>query len=286
MHPQFEKVSLQNSPFLIKEETFSFFNIPWHIHPEFELTLIAKGKGKLYVGDNICDFKERDLILTGPNLPHCWISSHLGKNNPLQARQIVLQFSSHFLGEDFLNYQIFNSIKQLLNLSSRGIMFRGNVQKEAAKKITAMLNMDVFDQIIALLELLHSFATCNDAQVLSSVGFSGISNEADSERMNKIYKFIIDHYKRKINLHDISSFANMTPPAFCKYFKKRTRKTFAHFLNEVRIGNACRLLIEQNLNASQACYESGFLNLSNFNRQFKKITKTSPLLYQKQYSKH
>ena len=148
------------------------------------------------------------------------------------------------------------------------------------REMEAMLHMKEFDRSIALLMLLQKLAAA-EYSVLSSYGFSNVLNEEKVKRMNKVFKYITINYKENITLESIAEIAHMTPQAFCKYFKERTHKTFIEFVNEVRIGHACKLLFEDNYNILQICYESGFNNLSNFNRQFKKITGTSPIEYRK-----
>ena len=143
-----------------------------------------------------------------------------------------------------------------------------------------MLHMKEFDRSMALLELLQRLSA-KEHTVLSSYGFNNVLNEEKVKRMNKVFKYITINYKENISLEDIGGIANMTPQAFCKYFKERTHKTFIEFVNEVRIGHACKLLFEDNYNILQICYESGFNNLSNFNRQCKKGINMAPGEYRK-----
>jgi AraC-like DNA-binding protein len=185
------------------------------------------------------------------------------------------------LGKDFFEKPAFVNILQLLKRAKLGICFYGETRKLAEKKMYSMLPMNGFDQTMELIALLNQLACSQEYKSISCIGFADILNESDTHKMNNIYQFIIDHFKEQITLNQIAAFANMTPQAFCKYFKIRTKKTFSFFLNEVKISFACRLLIEKNLNVLQICYESGFNNLSNFNRQFKRINKITPMEYKK-----
>ena len=277
MKPTFEKVPLSGSPFLMKEESFTHFDVPWHIHPEFELTLILSGQGKRHIGNSIEDLDIEELIFIGPNLPHSWYGSKSNEvNSKKKVSQIVIQFSIDFLGKDF-----FANILQLLKRAQLGICFYGETQKFAKKKMNSMLQMNGFDQTMKLLNLLNRLSVSQEYKYLSCIGFTETLNEADTDRMNKIYQFIMEHFREHITLNQLAAFANMTPQHFCKYFKTRTKKTFSFFLNEVKISYACRLLTEKNLNVLQICYESGFNNLSNFNRKFKQINKMTPMEYKK-----
>ncbi len=282
MKPTFEKVPLSGSPFLMKEESFTHFDVSWHIHPEFELTLILSGQGKRHIGNSIEDLDFEELIFIGPNLPHSWYGS---KNNEVNSKkkvsQIVIQFSIDFLGKDFFEKPAFVNILQLLKRAQLGICFYGETRKFAKKKMNSMLQMNGFDQTMKLLNLLNRLSGSQEYRYLSCIGFTETLNEADTDRMNKIYQFIMEHFREHITLNQLATFANMTPQSFCKYFKTRTKKTFSFFLNEVKISYACRLLTEKNLNILQICYESGFNNLSNFNRKFKQINKMTPMEYKK-----
>lgn len=282
MKPTFEKVSIVNSSFLIKEEAYTYFDVPWHIHPEFELTFILSGNGKRHIGNSIEDLDHEELIFIGPNLPHNWYGSKTNEvDSKKKVSQIVIQFHIDFLGKDFFKNPAFVNIFQLLKRASLGICFYGETRKFARRKMRSMLQMNGFNQTIELLNLLNRLSVSMEYINISCIGFTEILNEADTARMNKIYKFIMLNFKEQLTLKEIASFANMTPQSFCKYFKIRTKKTFSYFLNEVKISYACRLLIEKKLNVLQICYEVGFNNLSNFNRQFKRIAKMTPMDYKK-----
>lgn len=286
MKPQFEKVPLAGTSFLIKEETFPYFDIPWHFHPEFELALVRNGEGKRHVGSSVEDLESDELVFIGPNLPHNWYSN---KSRSVKSKeklsQIVIQFSYEFLGKEFFEKPPFGNILQLLKRAHLGISFYGETRKAAKKEMISMLQMNSFNQTISLLVLLKMLSESQEYKYLSGLGFTEELNDADAGRINKIYKYIIEHFKEPISLNQVAELANMTPQAFCKYFKMRTKKNFSFFLNEVRVNYACRLLAEDNLKVLQICYEAGYNNLSNFNRQFKRIIKISPTQYVSQFNR-
>jgi len=276
--PLFEKVLLSESSFLVKEEHFSRFDIPWHVHPEFELTLLSQGKGRINVGDYISDFSEQKLLLLGPNLPHSWYGPDESAVTTV-SKQIVIQFPTDFLGAGFFENPAFMRIGDLLNRCYRGLLFHHSEVKRVSHRIKKILQMGEFERTIELLLLLQTLAERKQFTVLSSIGYSTQLNRSESERLNNIYAFILDHFRSDLDLNKVASYASMTPQAFSRYFRERTRRTFISFLNEVRIGFACRLLSEQVMSISQVCYESGYSNLSNFNRQFKKLKSMTPSQY-------
>ena len=281
MIPNYEQVPFK-TPFVLKKEFFHDVNVPWHIHPEYELTFIHIGKGIEHVGSYVGNIDQMGLVFLGPNLPHNW---YINKNfNTLDGDgnyQVVIQFSKDVFGDSFFDIQPFKDICALLKKAELGMSFHFSDIAEFGSIMESMLQMNDFDKSITLLRILYKLASTNDYKVLSSFGFNEVLNENNIKRMNKILQYITLNFKENITLNEIANVANMTPQAFCKYFKERTHKTFVEFVNEVRIGYACRLLFEDNYNILQICYECGFSNLSNFNRQFKKIINVSPIGYKK-----
>ncbi len=282
MKPLFEKVLLAEASFLIKEEHFNRFDIPWHLHPEFELSLLFQGDGKLNVGDQISDIGEQELVLLGPNLPHSWFGN-LNARPGSKSKQIVIQFPQDFLGNGFFQQHAFTKIADLLHRSARGLIFSEPEKTRVARKIRRMLHMPDFERTMELLNVLHILAQGRHYRILSSIGYSSQLNEHESARLNNIYKFILENFRNYLDLKTVARYANMTPQAFSKYFRERTRKNYITFLNEVKIGYACRLITEKKMNISQICYECGYTNLSNFNRQFRRIMDLTPSQYARQF---
>lgn len=276
MKPFVEKVLITEVSFLIKEETFQSFDISWHIHPEYEIAFILKGNGKRHVGNNLDDFQENDLMLFGPNLPHSWYSNFRSKTN---VKQVIIQFSYDFLGNDIFEKPEFAAIKTLLIKAHRGLLFRGKSTHPIRKILRSMTLSNGFEKTMLLLNILNLLARSNDYKQLTNLSYNENLNESDSKKINKVFRYILDNFKKEIGLKELASLSNMTTPAFCNYFKKHTKKTYTQFLNEVRIGHACKLIMEKNLTISQICSESGFNNISHFNRQFKRITRTNPTDY-------
>ncbi|UCS91754.1 AraC family transcriptional regulator [Echinicola marina] len=283
-----EKINtLAHQSFFVKEVNKPYFTAPLHFHPEFEILFILEGYGSRYVGDCIEAFGPEDLVLLGPNIPHLWQCDQEFYHGDLQlrSRAICIQFNLDFLGADFLVIPEMAKIQQLLQQANRGIRFIGGGQKVLKERILELVDMEGMGRVTALLMLLESMASA-ERIYLSSPDYSPeMHHEKDSDKMDLVFNYVMKHFKEKITLAGVSSLVHMSPEYFCKYFKVKTNKNFSEFLNEVRIGHACKLLMKSDLNISEICYESGFNHLSNFNRQFKKIKKMPPRDYQKQFWK-
>lgn len=281
------KSALQKSPipksraFVAKVLEQSLFDPTWHFHSEYQLFLVLEGTGTRFIGDHITPFKPGDITFTGPNLPHLWQSD--AKTGAASAKGIVVYFNQNILGETLLQKEEVIPLKLLLQHSLRGIGVMGATAIAMKKKLEHLVTAKGFDGVLQLLTLLHLLAKSNDTTLLASSGYTNTLKVGDTERMNQVYAYVLKHFKSRIELDTIAQLTNMTPTSFSRYFKNHANKTFSDFVSEIRVGHACKLLIEDKTNVSQACYESGFMTLSNFNKQFKKITSRTPLAYKKAY---
>ena len=175
------------------------------------------------------------------------------------------------------------AIKKLLYYAGWGLKILGENRKKIAKGMHDMLNQSPSQRLICLLQLLEELSVSKEYRMLASLGYVQAGQQLDANRMSKVYDYIMSRFRNPISLLEVAPVANLSPQSFCRFFKARTRKTFSQFLNEVRIGYACKLMAEEHLNIGDICYESGYNNLSNFNRQFKRIVYMSPKEYRKQY---
>ncbi|MET0299420.1 MAG: AraC family ligand binding domain-containing protein, partial [Flavitalea sp.] len=241
--------------FVLKEERFPFNEFPLHIHPEYELILVLKSSGKRYVGDSIDSFLPGDLCLFGPDLPHTFYNKHLPGDR--EVHQVVIQFRGDFLGESFFERPQFAAINGLFKRSGQGICFRGGIRDLAANAMQKMLQADEAEAIASLISLLNQLARSQEYELLCSYNGTPSAIYTDTERMSKVYHFLLDNFKREISLEEISSVANLSPPAFCRYFKKHTRKTQSEFLNELRINYACQLLQQNKSSVLEISLDSG-----------------------------
>jgi AraC-like DNA-binding protein len=287
MKPVIRKsVNQTTGSFTVKELHDPYFDPNWHFHPEYQLFLVLEGTGTRFIGDSIQHFEAGDLVFTGPNLPHLWRSDAIYfRGNPdCQVQGIVVYFDANFLGPDFFNKPEMFGLKNLLQQSERGLEVTGYTREILTHQIKALRQLSGFDRILVLLEILHTLARANNYNLLSSRGFTNTFKSSDTPRMQQVHDYVLTNFKNGISLETVAAVASMSPSAFCRYFKARANKTFYDFVSEIRIGHACKLLIEEKLAVTQICYECGYKTLSNFNNQFKTITGLSPLQYQKQYT--
>lgn len=272
------------SSFLVREFNVPFFEAPLHFHPVYELTLITESRGKRFIGDHISDFGVGDLVFIGPSLPHFYrcTNDYYKNDSALRARAIIIQHSENFLGEDFFSIPEMKQVKKLFDNSIHGVSFHGKTRKKVIKRMKKIRTAKGIEKLTQFLSILDILAGSTEYDLLAKQKILG-QNFQDCMRMNKIYEYIMDNFLKRITVKEVADQINMSESAFCRYFKKKTRKTFVSFLNEVKIGYASKLLLEENLNITQICYESGFENVSNFNRQFKSITKLTPSKYKHDY---
>ena len=284
MKPSLLQVALApNHSFAVRSQVNPLFYNQWHYHPELELTWVQQGSGIRFVGDSIEHFQAGDLILLGANLPHFWRSDDTqGHQPPCQA--LVVQFGEHFWGEAFLALPELGAVRELLLRARRGIRISGAARQQVSQAMEALAGAEGLDRILGLLHILQLIAGGEHAY-LSGWGFSQPFNAADTRRISTIYAFTLAHFGGKIKLEEVAAQVHMTPNAFCRYFKKHTRKTFSQFLTEIRIGHACKLLMEDAGSIAQVCLDSGFQNFSNFNRYFKAITGLAPSQYTRLHRK-
>jgi AraC-like DNA-binding protein len=280
MQPRLIKVNVpEKSSFSLNRSVF-YDGFPgiWHFHDEYELTLILESSGTRMVGDHIDRFSDGDLVLIGKNLPHTWRNDETKKFKKSEC--LVLHFFYDFLGMEFFNVPAMKKIYALLARSHRGVRITGKTRDVIATQLVQMEDLEGVDQIIMLLSILNLLTSSGELHDLSSEGFANSIDESGSNRLNKVYEYIMNHFQEDISLVRVAEVANMSPTAFSRYFKSRTRKSFTQFIIELKIGYACKLLMKDDMTVTQVCYESGFQNLSNFNQQFKGITKLTPKKYQ------
>jgi AraC-like DNA-binding protein len=274
-----------NSAFEVKYLTDAHFDPNWHFHSEYQLFTVIKGTGTRFVGDNVSPFKKNDLVFTGPNLPHLWQSDpeYFSGDKEFWTEGIVIYFDENFLGHDFLYRSETYKIKQLFLKAQRGMEIVGQTAEETRSCMQQLVTAEDFERILLLLGLLNLLANSSEYNLLATEGYSNLLEEAESDRMNKVHAYVMKNFREKISQDEVAAIANMSPSSFSRYFKMHANKTFSDFLTEIRIGYACKLLVEKKVSISDACYECGFNTLSNFNRQFREVTHHSPLQYRKKY---
>ena len=269
--------------FIVFVEKGQFFPCPWHYHPEYELVLVTKSTGRRMVGDHIGYFSEGDLVFIGSMVPHLWINDtkyYKGENAEL-AEAIVIQFEDGFIGEGFLNIPEMHSFKSLLKLSNQGLAIKGNSRQKISGIMKDMVDMNGMQRLASLFTIFDILTNTREYKLLAGPNYQQNLQHNVSDRFNIVTEYIMRNFDRGITLPEIASVANMAVTTFCNFFKEHHRITFVEYLNQVRIGHACKLLNDSKKMVAEIAYESGFNNLANFNRQFKKIKKMSPVEFRR-----
>jgi AraC-like DNA-binding protein len=239
------------------------------------------------IGDHIDSFEESDLILLGPYTPHEWlIEQPKGDESAGVAGEcIVIQFLPDFLGPQFLDIPENKALKKVLLDSSRGIKFPLNVREKITRGVKKIVHLPNNERLYCLFSIFQILSRCEDYEILCSPGFMEPFHSNDNIKMQKALQYIHQNFQKEANIKGVLDFTQMSNTAFCNAFKKSYRMTFKKYLLNVRIGYACNLLADGSLNISEIAYSSGFENISNFNRQFKKLKNITPSQYKKAVQK-
>ena len=251
-----------------------YFQFKWHYHPEFELTYIVKGNGYRIVGNSYEPFNDGDLVLLGSNLPHTWSGKADGDVN---SDAIVIQFSSEFISS-FLEFNESILIKNMLESSLRGINFEPDEQ--LVTKIIEITETNGVDRILKLISILDILSK-KQIKLIAPNTFHNVVSKKSEVRINKVCLFIQNNFQNKIYLKEVADLIYLTESNFCKFFKKATGKTYSDYVNEIRINEASRLLIQSDKTISQISFECGFETLSYFNRVFLNKKGITPSVYRK-----
>lgn len=272
--------------FSIRHDYLPYFYNHYHYHPEVELLYIQEGMGTQFVGDSIQRFKGGDLLFIGSDCPHYLRSDnkYFSGDPNLYVSALVIHFNPSIFGKDFLSLLENRHIDQLLEKSKKGLRILGKTKSEITERMKIMFESDKGNLMLALYALLDLLALSDEYELLGTRIVVGEHNEKETERINAIYKYTARHFKRKISIEEIASVAHLSPKSFCRYFKNKTKKNFSHFLNEIRVEYACKLIRENQLQVTQVCYQAGYNNFANFNNAFKKIAKKTPSQYAKEIS--
>ena len=281
MKPELEKiVEGYESSFVAK--TVRRANRPlltqaWHYHPEIEICFTRKSSGQRFVGNKIAPYEIGDLVMLGSFLPHGFTTSE-------ETDQIVIQFNEHFMGKTFLEKPEMRKILELIHRANMGLEFHGKTQKKAARKIIEILTEQGSIKFIKLLQLLTILANSEEYKTICSKNYSTTLNKDQLNRVKTIFEYIEKNYQKEISIPEIAKSLNLSESAFYKFIRKHTKKKFTQIINEYRINHATKLLIETELTISQICYQSGYNNLSYFNRKFRAITKIRPNEFREKYA--
>lgn len=283
----FRNIIPENESFHIQHDVMNYFYDFLHYHPEVQLTLILESTGTLFVGDKITQFEEGDVFLLGPNLPHVFKNDKKsqGKSYKL-SRAISFYFREDSFGDNFLKMPETKALKNLIRISSRGMKFTGDTKEKLSNRIPQLSEKSGFERLMFLFETLHLISQSEEHDFISSLNYHHKKDDTENKRIQILFDFITNNYTREIDLSDAAAVASMSVTSFCRFFKQRTRKTFTEFVNEVRIGHACKALLYSDDNINEVAYKNGFNNISNFNRKFKEITGFTPSQYSQKKQKY
>ncbi len=263
--------------FVTRHFDYLYYPTPWHFHPEYELVLVTESTGKRFIGDAISEFKPGNLALISPYLPHHYRNDpkYYDRKSRLIACSIVVHFKEDSFGEHFFKLPESEKIQQLLNRSTKGLDVGGKTNKIIGKKLSDLVEAKAFDRWLLLLDILNTMSGSQDLSYICKEVITG-QNSTETNRMNRVINFVVKNFNRDISLSEAASIAHMAENSFSRYFSQRTRKSFTHFVNEVRLNHATRLLSDTSKNITEVAMDCGFNNLSNFNRQFRKLYNQNP----------
>ncbi|WP_183564085.1 AraC family transcriptional regulator [Mucilaginibacter sp. SP1R1] len=284
MKAQLIDVGLSDSKNIhIKKVDKFFLDSPFHFHHLCELVWVEKSFGKRIVGDNIDNFEDGDLVLMGPELPHIWQNddAFYRKKKGYRVKATVIYFPADFTLALTNEQNILRPVQELIKRASRGLHFFGTTGQKVSQILSSISKAEGLHKIINFLEVIEILSHSTEYEYMASLSFKNLYEEKDTGRINIVYQFLMQNFYRNITLQEVSDLCNMTPNAFCRFFKSRTQKSFTQFLNELRIGHACKLIQNETYSVSDVCYQSGYNNLPNFNKFFKTVTGFTPSKYRK-----
>lgn len=270
-----------NESFWVQNDYQSHLYDILHQHDEFQITLIQESTGNLIAGNRICEFKPGDIFVFGTRLPHAFRNdaTYYSTDNQLQARALSVYFEWDVLGSVFWALPETRLLADFGQKAARGISYPANFHVKLAANIEQLAQTKEIDRLIVLFTVLKQLATSDKYEILSTEGAYNKLNETDEKRLDAVYSFTLNEYHRPVSLDEVAGVANMTVNSFCRYFKARTRRSYLDFLTEFRIGQASKLLQQQDISIADIGFLVGFGNLSNFNRKFKELNSCTPKEY-------
>ena len=270
--------------FVVLDSVCNGFDYPIHNHPEFELNLVAGMSGTRTVGDSTARYNDYDLVLLGPYLYHKWDGDRQLQDSGQPYRVITIQFAIDLFNGQMFQREQFLKIRQMLRDASRGICFHGKTFEEAMRIMVSLTEDRGFTNVISFLQLMDLLSNSQETTLLASEGFSPQALRAGSNRIQVAYAYILKHFTDPdLKIGDVASQVNMSESAFSHFFKKYAFRSFTQFLVDLRVGHACKLLLDTDDTIGQIYVQSGFNNLANFNRLFRKYRSCTPGEYRKRY---
>ncbi|MEM1356787.1 MAG: AraC family transcriptional regulator [Bacteroidota bacterium] len=280
MKPEYEKIiepaEHSFTAKIVTRQSRPLLSQAWHYHPELEICFTVKSAGRRFVGNQIADYEEGDLVMFGPNLPH-------GFTTETYCSQYVIQMTEDFLGGPFLTAPETRHLRTLFNRSGRGLEFLGSVRNRARKLIKKILKAEQLTKLLLLLELLQLLAETEDVRPICSREYAMDFDVEDLGRIKVVYDHVMENFREEVNIPELAAMLNISEPAFYKFIKKHTKKTYTQIINEFRINYAGKLLMSTEMSVAEVGYASGYNNISYFNRKFKQLMTLTPNGFRKRY---
>ncbi|HJS01507.1 MAG TPA: AraC family transcriptional regulator [Flavobacterium sp.] len=273
--------SYLNSAISVLSREESFFQAPFHSHPELELVYVKESFGKRIIGNSVDTFESGDMVFLGSDIPHIWLNDEIYYQNlnKLKAKAIVVYFNKDIFGPTFYELKEAKKINTLFENAKKGLSINGKTNHLIAEKLEQLVLKKDFEVIIGLFEILSILSETADINFINPETYSPSNDSFKKDRLTDVYQYVKENYKKEISLDEVAQIANLTPTSFCRMFKSKTKKNFIEYLNEIRISNACKQLIETDMSVSEIAYECGYKTVSNFNKLFKKNTGNTPKEY-------
>lgn len=281
MKPLIQKLPLsEDASFVCRIYRTPHFETPWHQHDEFELVMIQEGSGNALIGDYFGEYAPGDVFFLGANLPH-WFRK--ATTDPIGSA-VVVHFTAGFWGESFLNLPEMRAVRDLFTLSNQGI----KLHQTARQRVGCFLNEMVTGRgVTTIWLLLRCFEEISQAAPASRERLGSApavyKTRPDANPMARVFEYTFTNYQRGILLRDVAELVSMSRSTFCRRFKQSTKRSYVDFLKEIRISHACKRLAESDWPVLDICYDSGYNNMANFNKQFRELKKMTPLQYRKQF---
>ncbi len=253
------------------------FEFHWHYHPELEITCVKRGRGTRLVGDNVSPFEDGDFVFMGSNLPHTWVSDDDFNESSDDMKVAVLQFHPAIMHSGLLELPEMKNIRRLLDHAARGIDESRERREKAAEMLFRLIEAEGFERFSLFFSLLNYLGEARNFKQLASNAYIPPLNNMTEERILKACQYVHDNFRNPIKLETIAAIANMNPTSFCRFFRKSTGQSFSEYVNDLRIGKACNLLLDRrNLSISEIAFQSGFKSQTLFNRIFLRKKKRTP----------
>ena len=285
MKPAFEKLAASSEDGIhcnvVRGNTFGCV---WHCHPEFEITMVQKARGHRLVGDALTSLQPGDMVLVGSNLPHDWQNDAHAPGGPQTVESICIHFHPDWLGRGWLDLPAMQQVQRLLHRAALGLHDTGRTRDDIESLLLRCPHQYGLPRVITVLEILQRLAESRELHPIASRGFAPELDPRDEDRVNRVVQYIQKHLDETIYLDHLASLVHLSAGAFSRFFKTRTGKTVPGFINELRIGRACRLLAETDIPVTTIALSCGFTNLANFNRQFLRLKQMPPRDWRRRFS--